>query len=175
MDEEYSRPSGDHQRPAHHGHHEPASNTELMESAKMMAAAVQSAVGGKTSSIDKARVAGAAENLLGAAQRYGKLDETSGIGKYVDKAEDYLHKYHSSGSQHTGAGTEGEDYAPVSDHGRHRREEDKEEDYADPVSDHRRAPVSDHGHHRREEEEESGSGGGSGVGEYINMAKGFFK
>ncbi|KAB1726108.1 hypothetical protein FNE60_30065 [Klebsiella pneumoniae] len=49
-------------------------------------------MGGKDKNIDKAKVAGAAEDLLQAAEDYGKLGET-GYGKYVDKAEEYLHKY----------------------------------------------------------------------------------
>ncbi|KAL8142323.1 hypothetical protein V2J09_015355 [Rumex salicifolius] len=178
MEEEYS---GEHQRPSHHGNHQP-STTELMESAKMLASAAQSAAGGKTDSIDKARVASAAEDFLGAAQQYGKLDETSGIGKYVDKAEDYLHKYHSSDSQHAGGGREDEDNAPVSDHRRqegegYRSEEkdDRRQESREEEEGYRREEKEDRRHENRrheDEEEETGSGGGSGVGEYINMAKG---
>uniref|UniRef100_A0A803L7W3 Uncharacterized protein n=1 Tax=Chenopodium quinoa TaxID=63459 RepID=A0A803L7W3_CHEQI len=68
-----------------------------MASAKLMADAAKSALAHDTEKIDKAKVAGAAGNLLGAAKHYGKLDEKS-YGKYVGKAETYLHKYNSSSS-----------------------------------------------------------------------------
>ncbi|WOH12575.1 hypothetical protein DCAR_0832080 [Daucus carota subsp. sativus] len=67
-------------------HHKP-SNSELLASAKVVADAAM----GKEK-VDKGKVAGAAEDLLQAAEEYGKLGDTS-YGKYVDKAEEYLHKY----------------------------------------------------------------------------------
>ena len=79
--------------------HAPTSNADLMASAKTVAEAAQLACNQKTDQIDKAKVAGAAEDVLEATKTYGKLDETSGAGKYVDKAEDYLHKYHTEGGE----------------------------------------------------------------------------
>lgn len=70
--------------------HPKPSKGELLASAKVVADAAFG--GGKEKNVDKAKVAGAAEDLLQAAEEYGKLGET-GYGKYVDKAEDYLHKY----------------------------------------------------------------------------------
>ncbi|CAI0462979.1 unnamed protein product [Linum tenue] len=49
----------------------------------------------KSDSIDRAKVAGAAEDLVEAAGKYGKLDE-KGYGQYVDKAEEYLRQYSGS-------------------------------------------------------------------------------
>lgn len=42
------------------------------------------------------RLQGAAANLLDAAQIYGKLDKTAGVGSYVEKAENYLREYETS-------------------------------------------------------------------------------
>ncbi|KAK1291286.1 hypothetical protein QJS10_CPB17g00683 [Acorus calamus] len=50
--------------------------------------------------VDKVRFAGATADILGAASHYGKLEEKS-FGKYVGKAEAYLHQYHSSQSSHS--------------------------------------------------------------------------
>lgn len=69
--------------------HSKPSKGELLASAKVVADA---AFGGKEKNVDKAKVAGAAEDLLQAAEDCGKLGDT-GYGKYVDKAEEYLHKY----------------------------------------------------------------------------------
>lgn len=74
----------------HGDDHPKPSKGELLASAKVVADAAFG--GGKDKNVDKAKVAGAAEDLLQAAEDYGKLGET-GYGKYVDKAEEYLHKY----------------------------------------------------------------------------------
>ncbi|KAL8104594.1 nodulin-related protein 1-like [Apium graveolens] len=70
--------------------HPKPSKGELLASAMVIKDAAFG--GGKDKNVDKAKVAGAAEDLLQAAEEYGKLGET-GYGKYVDKAEEYLHKY----------------------------------------------------------------------------------
>ncbi|CAN0896471.1 Nodulin-related protein 2 [Linum grandiflorum] len=76
------------------------SNAELMASAKVVAAAAQSAMQSKSADgIDKAKVADAAEDLIEAGNKYGKLDE-KGYGQYVDKAENYLRQY-SGGTKTT--------------------------------------------------------------------------
>ncbi|KAL9225893.1 hypothetical protein vseg_001769 [Gypsophila vaccaria] len=78
------------------GHHAPKSTSELFADAKLLAEAAQTGFNKDAPGFDKAKVAGAAEDILEATKSYGKLDETSGVGQYVDKAEGYLHKYHSS-------------------------------------------------------------------------------
>ncbi|KAK1292972.1 hypothetical protein QJS10_CPB17g00698 [Acorus calamus] len=51
--------------------------------------------------VDKARVAGVTADIHGAASHYGKLQEKS-FGKYIGKAEAYLHQYqYSSQSSHS--------------------------------------------------------------------------
>uniref|UniRef100_A0A7N2LBP2 Nodulin-related protein 1 n=1 Tax=Quercus lobata TaxID=97700 RepID=A0A7N2LBP2_QUELO len=80
-----------------HQHHQP-SNAELMASAKLLAEAGQTTISQGADKVDKARVAGAAGDLLGAASSYGKLEEKS-YGKYVEKAETYLDQYGNPSSQ----------------------------------------------------------------------------
>ncbi|XP_074291022.1 nodulin-related protein 1-like [Silene latifolia] len=100
-------------------HHEAASNADLMASAKIVAEAAQSSFGKDGAAIDKAKVAEAAEDILEAGKSYGKLDETSGVGQYVDKAEGYLHSYHSSNSSST---------ADKADKVEEKKEDEKEEE-----------------------------------------------
>ncbi|MFY2203381.1 hypothetical protein ACM91E_28730 [Escherichia coli] len=59
----------------------------------MVADACQSALHHETDKLEKQKVAGAAADLVGAASEYGHLDQEKGLGKYVEKAEDYLRKY----------------------------------------------------------------------------------
>lgn len=72
------------------------SKSDLVHSAKVVADAAQAHFRSEPEKFDKGDVAGAAADLLNAAAEYGKLDDTQGIGKYVDKAEDYLRQYNSS-------------------------------------------------------------------------------
>ncbi|XP_031489953.1 nodulin-related protein 1 [Nymphaea colorata] len=142
MDDQFS-----HRKPAenpeHGGHHGRRSPTELLSSAKVIAEAGQAAYGRQMDKVDKARVAGAAEDLLSAANQYGKLEER-GFGEYVKKAEGYLHSYHSSspGDAHT-AGSGGAHHSSAGTH----------------------ETTTHHG-----EPEEGGSGG---YGDYLKMAQGF--
>ncbi|MGV7467989.1 hypothetical protein PJI21_28815, partial [Mycobacterium kansasii] len=76
--------------------HAPKSSSDLLASAKILAEAAESGYGKDGAPFDKAKVAGAAEDVLEAAKGYGKLNESSGVGQYVDKAEDYLHNLHTS-------------------------------------------------------------------------------
>jgi len=48
-----------------------------------------------TDKFDKVKMAESAENALEAAKTKGKLDDKSGVGQYVNKAQDYLHQMHS--------------------------------------------------------------------------------
>lgn len=90
-----------HHRPGSHPqkHHQPSSS-ELLSSAKVVAEAAQASFHHESEKVDKSRVAGAAADILGAASHYGKLEEKS-FGKYVEKAETYLHQYQSSHSTTT--------------------------------------------------------------------------
>ncbi|CAN8272657.1 unnamed protein product [Cochlearia groenlandica] len=89
-------PTGPSHKPVSTTQHRPATNAELMASAKIVAEAAQAAARHETAKLDKAKVAGATADILDAASRYGKLDEKSGVGQYLEKAEQYLHKYESS-------------------------------------------------------------------------------
>ncbi|KAI5678948.1 hypothetical protein M9H77_09898 [Catharanthus roseus] len=77
------------------------SQTELFASAQVVAEAARSAFQKDENKADNAKVAGAAADLLDAAEKYGKLDTSTGIGSYVEKAENYLHQYESSHSTTT--------------------------------------------------------------------------
>lgn len=72
------------------------SKSDLVHSAQVVADAAQAHFRGDPGKFDKGEVAGAAADLLNAAAEYGKMDDTQGIGKYVDKAEDYLRQYKGS-------------------------------------------------------------------------------
>ncbi|CAN7079501.1 unnamed protein product [Brassica oleracea var. botrytis] len=127
--------------------HKPATNAELMASAKIVAEAAQAASRNETDKLDKAKVAGATADILDAAQRYGKLDEKSGVGQYLEKAENFLHKYehsHSSG----GAGSHG---GVSGSHG------------------------GGAGGPAVKKEDEKSGGGSHGLGDYAKMAQGFMK
>jgi NTP pyrophosphatase (non-canonical NTP hydrolase) len=71
------------------GEEKKISTSELMASAKVVAEAAQSGFG---KDLDKDKTAEAAGDLLDAVGQYAKLDEQKGVGSYVDKAADYLHK-----------------------------------------------------------------------------------
>ncbi|KAF8087353.1 hypothetical protein N665_0588s0022 [Sinapis alba] len=124
----------------------PASSSELMASAKVVAEAAQAAARSESDKLDKAKVAGASADILDAAQKYGKLDEKSGAGQYIEKAEKYLNDFessHSSGAAGTPPPATG---APPP------------ESQAEPEA-------------KKPEEEESGGG----LGGYAKMAQGFMK
>ncbi|KAJ8547994.1 hypothetical protein K7X08_021230 [Anisodus acutangulus] len=74
---------------------ESGSTTELFASAKMLAEAAQSQLNKDGAKVDNKKVAEAAADVLDAAQKYGKLDETQGVGQYIEKTETYLHQYGS--------------------------------------------------------------------------------
>ncbi|CAN7044437.1 unnamed protein product [Brassica rapa subsp. trilocularis] len=96
-----------HAGPTTHSGHRPATNAELMASAKIVAEAAQAAARNETAKLDKAKVAGATADILDAAGRYGKFDEKSGVGQYLEKAESYLHKYESTHSHSSSGGSHG--------------------------------------------------------------------
>ncbi|XP_010936369.1 nodulin-related protein 1 [Elaeis guineensis] len=94
--------SGYSNKPSSHSHKPQPSPKDLLSSAKVMAGAAKSTLHHDTEKIDKAKVADAAADLLGAASHYGKFEEKK-FGKYVEKAENYLHQYHSSHPSTTAA------------------------------------------------------------------------
>lgn len=147
-----------------HAHHKP-DNSELMASAKVVAEAARHTFSHETNKIDRARVAGAASDILDAACHYGKLEEKS-YGKYVEKAEGYLHQYGSSNSSSAAAAAAAGHHAPhaeapAASAGHH--------------APHGEAPAAEAPHHHSSGhsggEEQSGSGGG--YGDYMKMAQGF--
>ncbi|XP_019165563.1 PREDICTED: nodulin-related protein 1-like [Ipomoea nil] len=139
---------GSHAKPgqsSHHNHPAPT-KAELMSSAKLLGEAAKSTLHhdpNKPNKADKAELAGAAADLLNAASHYGKLEE-KGMGKYVGKAEDYLHKYHTSHSQ-TATATAG--------------------------STHHSTAAAQHAHSSGHS---GGNHHSGGYGEYIKMAEGIF-
>lgn len=132
-----------------------------MSSAKVLAGAAKSALAHESDKVDKAQVAGATADLLSAAKHYGKLEEKS-FGKYFDKAEGYLHNYHSSHSAadashggeekhgHSGSGGGYGEYVKLAQGFLKKEDHDQ-----------------GHGGHS--------SGGGGGAGDYIKLAQGFLK
>ncbi|KAE8023166.1 hypothetical protein FH972_008902 [Carpinus fangiana] len=148
--------SDSHNKPTTHPqkHHQP-SNSELLASAKLLAEAAQSSMRHETGKVDKGRAAGAAADLLDAASHYGKLEEKS-FGKYVEKAETYLHQYHSSHSSTTTT-THGSGHSAATT-----THSSATTTHSAPHS----APHSDG---------DDAPSSGSGYGEYFKMAEGFLK
>ncbi|KAL4639627.1 hypothetical protein ACB092_03G232200 [Castanea dentata] len=130
-----------------HQHHQP-SNAELMASAKVLAEAGQTTISQGADKVDKARVAGAAGDLLEAASSYGKLEQTS-YGKYVEKAETYLDQYGNPSSKSQSHSTTTTTTTTTTD--------------SEPHS------AAGGGDHEIEGNTESGAG------DYLKMAQGFLK
>ncbi|CAN1313941.1 Nodulin-related protein 2 [Linum perenne] len=123
------------------------STAEMMASAKVVAEAAQSAMQSKSAdNLDKAKVADAAEDLIAAGNKYGKLDE-KGYGQYVDKAEVYLRQYSGPKSS--------DDGKPA----------------AVPEGAGKPAAVPE----AAEKPAEEGKSEGGGIGGYAKMAEGLFK
>ncbi|CAL5430828.1 unnamed protein product [Camellia sinensis] len=162
MDSTYSHhktstnhPEKQHQHQQHHDQQLQSASSDLLSSAKLMAEAAKAALNHET--VDTGRVAGAAADLLEAASHYGKLEEKS-FGKYVEKAEDYLHQYHSSHSTTTTTTTaSGDTTTTTSTHS----------------SSH--SHPNPHPYSGGDEDEDGKSGSGGGYGEYFKMAEGFLK
>lgn len=142
-----------HSTTSHSHAHHPPNTSDLMASAKLVAEAAKSTFSHESDKIDRARVAGAASDLLDAASHYGKLEEKS-FGKYVQKAEDYLHQYGSSHPSATAAGH----------HAPHAGAPAAAAEEAAGARPHHSSA------HSGGEEEHSGSGG---YGDYMKMAQGF--
>ncbi|VVA91251.1 unnamed protein product [Arabis nemorensis] len=143
----------DHNKPVEgtEATHRPASNTELMASAKVVAEAAQAAARNESDKLDKGKVAGASADILDAAEKYGKFNAQSGTGQYLDKAEKYLNDYESSHSSGAGAPPPATGAPPPSADGP--------------------PPASQAEPETKKAEEESGGG----IGGYAKMAQGFLK
>lgn len=154
----------DYSAPQHGGNslnkhkHSPKSSSELLSSAKLVAEAAKSTFSGSKSEqeLEKAKVADAAADLICAASHFGKLEDKA-LGKYVDKAEEYLHQYHAShGSGPAATAVSG---GPG---------------HADPAA-HKPSHADTDSHKPSHASVDGGSNGGSGYGDYFKMAQGFLK
>ncbi|KAL7110141.1 hypothetical protein ACP275_05G006100 [Erythranthe tilingii] len=97
-DEDHKKTKPVSQDPNTTDHNRKPSKSDLIHSAKVVTDAAQSHFRRDPEKYDKGQLAGATADLLSAASDYGKLNDTDGIGKYVDKAEGYLRHYSSSHS-----------------------------------------------------------------------------
>lgn len=167
--------------------------SDLFSSAKLVADAARSTFQNEPEKkYENAEVAGAAADLLDAAQTYGKLDKTSGIGSYVEKAESYLHGYEASHSTKPKTSEEpkpsaekkvedpSESAKPTSEEPKAEKEEEPSE-LAKPSTD-SEEKTSGLGDYAKiaegflKKDGDSGEGdekGGAGVGDYVKMAEGF--
>ncbi|KAJ4767458.1 hypothetical protein LUZ62_077833 [Rhynchospora pubera] len=173
------------------------SPTNLFSSAQVVAEAAKSTLRHDTDKVDKGKAAGAAADILHAASHYGKLEEKT-FGKYIQKAEDYLHRYESSHSTSTAGPTNNTKPTKPTEHssGEHTSSKPHSSSQHEPSAAH----DSDKKKKNKKEEEPEGgfgdyikmaqgflgkqggaqsggnhSGGGSGVGDYVKLAQGFLK
>lgn len=151
-------------KPSSHSPHPQPSSSGLLSSAKVVAEATMSTFHQETEKIDKPKVADAAGDLLGAASHYGKLEGT-GIGKYVEKAENYLHQYHSSPS------STGEVHS--SSEAQHTHESAATTAHSSGHSTHSPAATMEHHPSSAQSGDEAQKEGG--FGDYMKMAEGFLK
>lgn len=147
-------------KPSSHSHHPQPSSSELLSSAKMVGQAAMSTFHHESEKVDKAKVADAAADLLGAASHYGKLEET-GFGKYVEKAENYLHQYHHSSQSptdevHPSSAAPGATTVHNSAHSTH-------------------SPTTTMEHHSSSDYSGEEAQSEGGLGDYMKMAQGFLK
>ncbi|KAI3467274.1 hypothetical protein Pfo_023937 [Paulownia fortunei] len=172
------KPTSD--QPNSSDHQEKPSNYDLFASAKVVADAAQAQFRNEPDKYDKAKVAGATADILNAASEYGKLDDTKGIGKYVDQAEDYLRQYNTSQST-TPAPVPAPVPAPASGENKTTTNDapvpvptgDSGEDKTAPVTvgdsgDDKAAPIT-----TTTETTDAEKPSGGGAGDYIKMAEGF--
>ncbi|KAL3654284.1 hypothetical protein CASFOL_003965 [Castilleja foliolosa] len=136
-----------------------SSNYDIFGSAKVVADAAQSQFRNEPEKFDKIKVSGASADLLGAASDYGKLDETKGVGKYVDQAETYLRQYSSSDSPAAAVPDSGEKKPPAVDV------------VPAPVEEKTAPPAAAADAAVSTEGEKPAAGGGAG--DYVKVAQGF--
>jgi len=89
--------------------------------------------GGEGEQIDNAKLASAAADVLGAAKHYGKMEDGTGYGKYVDTAEGYLQKFGQKQGSGNVAGQDNYARPPSSHSAGHAQEDD---DYEKPPASH---------------------------------------
>ncbi|XP_028762040.1 nodulin-related protein 1-like [Neltuma alba] len=157
-----------------HGHsRQQHASSELLSSAKVVAQAAQATFRHESGKVDKAQVAHAAGDLLEAACHYGKLEDKS-FGKYVDKAEDYLHKYGGSshnavGGAHSDHPTAASSHSTKPDHQSH-----GQGDYLKMAQGFLGSGSKADSHSSKPGHSESGGGSG-GYQDYLKLAQGFLK
>ncbi|KAK4479812.1 hypothetical protein RD792_015350 [Penstemon davidsonii] len=88
-----SKPKSDESKPTSDNPDHKPSNSDIISNAKLVASAAQSHFNNEPDKYDKEKVACASADIIDYAEKYGKLDETKGVGKYVEQAEDYLRDY----------------------------------------------------------------------------------
>ncbi|VFQ92248.1 unnamed protein product [Cuscuta campestris] len=176
----HNQSSGD----AKAGDHPAPSRSELLSSAKLVADAARAKFSHEQSKADKAELSAAAADLLNAASHYGKLEEKS-YGKYVEKAENYLHKYSTSHSP-TAAAAASDHHSASAQQGHSSGDSGggygeymkmAEGVFKKPSAhDSTTAEAPDHHSSAAGGAHSSGNsgGGGGGYGEYIKMAEGIF-
>ncbi|XP_008794099.1 nodulin-related protein 1 [Phoenix dactylifera] len=152
-------------KPSSHSQHPKPSSSDLLSSAKVVGEAAMSTFHHETEKVNKAKVADAAADLLGAASHYGKVEETS-FGKYVEKAEDYLHKYHSSNSP------TGEVHSSSEAHHIHESTATTVHNSAHSTHPPTTTTMEHHSSSAHSGDEAQSEGG---LGDYIKMAEGFLK
>lgn len=146
--------------------HPKPSKSELMSSAKIVADAAKAKLHHDPKKFEKSELAGAAADLLNAASQYGKLEET-GIGKFVGKAETYLHKYETSHSTAAAASSTEHTQFSGPTGGKH---EESGSGYGEYIK-------MAEGIFKKHSDgsQSSESGGGDKKGEYLKMAGDFLK
>lgn len=163
--------------------HQQHSSSELLSSAKLVAEAAQSTFRHESHKVDKVKVAHAAGDLVEAASQYGKLDE-KGFGKYLDKAEDYLHHYGGAGattthggySAHPTPGSHSTKPDQSHSHGGHDQSGGGYGDYLKLAQGYMKSDSAADSHSSKTESHGDGqSGGGGGFGDYLKLAEGFLK
>ncbi|KAH7855031.1 hypothetical protein Vadar_020422 [Vaccinium darrowii] len=145
-------------------HHQPQSSSELFSSAKVLAEAGQATYGQGT--VDKAKAAGAASDLLDAGCQYGKLEDGK-YGQYIGKAETYLDKYESSDNSSTNAAAHGG--------GENKHQTSDQSGGGTTVQSGGGHGQSEGGHGEAEVKNSGGGESGGGYGQYFKMAEGFLK
>ncbi|XP_073315363.1 nodulin-related protein 2 [Primulina huaijiensis] len=161
------KPTSDHPTNPVHAHHKRPSNSDLLNSAKVVADAAKSHLRHEPQKHEKGMVANAAADLLCGASEYGKLDDSKGMGKYVDKAEDYLRQYHTTHSTTTVVDSHGNKTTTTTTSATVTTDPEKDPatggvgDYVKMAEDFLHKP--------------SGGGGGAGAGDFMKMAGDFLK
>ncbi|KAF3332558.1 hypothetical protein FCM35_KLT02135 [Carex littledalei] len=172
-------------------HESKPSPANLFSSTQVVADAAKSTLRNETGKVDKGKAAGAAANILHAASHYGKLEEKS-FGKYIEKAEGYLHHYESSHStsiagpttkptghssdEHNSSKPHYSQHESSAPHGSDKKKKRKEEEKSEGgVGDYIKLAQGLLGKQGGTHSGGGNSDAGSGVGGYVKLAQGFMK